>query len=101
MNKVFVVGNLLRATATVLRIFIYTEMAAIIISALLSWVSPFVYNPVKYFFASLADIVEKPLRKLIPPLGPVDLTPFIAILLLIFLDSFLVQTLFDLAVRLR
>ncbi|HDG62570.1 MAG TPA: YggT family protein, partial [Thermotoga sp.] len=35
------------------------------------------------------------------PLGPVDLTPFIAILLLIFLDSFLVQTLFDLAVRLR
>ena len=97
----FVVGNLLRAIAVVIRIFIYTEMAAIIISALLSWVSPFVYNPVKYFFSSLADIVERPLRRIIPPIGPVDITPFIAILILIFLDSFLVQTLFDLAVRLR
>ena len=97
----FVVGNLLNAIATVLRIFIYTEIIAIIISALLSWISPLVYTPIRYFFSSLADIVEKPLRKFIPPLGPVDLTPFIAILLLIFIDSFLVQTLFDLAVRLR
>ncbi len=101
MNEVFVVGNLLRAIAIVLRIFIYTEMVAIIISALLSWVSPFVYNPIRYFFASLADIIERPLRRFIPPLGPIDITPFIAILILIFLDSFLVQTLFDLAVRLR
>jgi len=97
----FVVGNLLNAIATVLRIFIYTEIIAIIVSALLSWISPLVYNPIRYFFSSLADIVEKPLRKFIPPLGSVDLTPFIAILLLIFIDSFLVQTLFDLAVRLR
>ena len=97
----FVLGNFIRAVAVVLRIFIYFEEIAIIISALLSWFSPPYYNPVRAFFDSAAEIVLRPIRRFIPPLGFVDVSPLVAILILVFLDNFLVQTLFDLAVRLR
>lgn len=97
----FVVSNLLFAIAKVLRVLINVEIVFIIISAILSWIPTLRYNPIAMFFHGMADIVLKPLRRIIPPIGMVDITPFIAILILIFLDSFVVQTLLDLALRLR
>ncbi len=95
----FVIGNFIRAMAIVLRIFIYFEMIAVIGSAILSWL-PF-YHPIKHFFDAMAYPILRPLRRYIPPVGMFDFTPLVAILILTFLDAFLVQTLFDLAVRLR
>ncbi len=95
----FVIANFFKALGIVLRIFIYFEIFVIIIDAILSWF-PY-YTPMKYFFYSASQPVLRPLRRIIPPIGPVDITPFIAILILIFLDNFLVQTFFDLAVRLK
>ncbi len=95
----FVIGNFLWAIAVVLRILIYFEMFAVIISAVLSWF-PF-YSPVKHIFDAMAYPILAPLRKLVPPVYTFDFSPLIAILILIFLDSFLVRTLMDLAVRLR
>ncbi len=95
----FVLANFLKALGIVLRIFIYFEIFVIVVDAILSWFPH--YTPLKYFFYSAAQPVLRPLRRFIPPLGTLDITPFIGILLLIFLDNFLVQTLFDLAVRLK
>ncbi|AEH50642.1 YggT family protein [Pseudothermotoga thermarum] len=97
----FVIANFLYAVARVLQIFIYVEISAVIISALLSWITPYHYYPFRNFVDALANIVTKPLRKIIPPIGPVDITPMIAIFILSFLDLFLVRTLIDLAVMLR
>jgi YggT family protein len=49
----------------------------------------------------VSDLIFNPIRKFIPVYaGPFDLSPVIAILFLIFLDRFLIQTLFDIASRL-
>jgi len=65
-------------------------MWAIIIRALLSWVSPDPYNPIVRFLERLTEPVLRPIRKLLPPhrIG-IDLSPLIAVLLI----QFLVQTL--------
>ena len=97
----FVVSNLLLAIAKILRILIDVEIVFIIISAILSWIPTLRYNPISLFFHGMAEIVLRPLRRIIPPIGMIDITPFIAILILIFLDTFLVQTLIDIAIRLR
>lgn len=101
MNGVFVFSNLLLGIAKVLQIFIYFELTCIIISALLSWVTPYHYFPFRQFVDGVSLIMLRPLRKVIPPIGPIDITPMIAILILTFLDVFLVRTLVDLAVMLR
>lgn len=97
----FVLSNLLYAIAKVLQIFIYIELFAVILSALLSWLTPFRYSMFRQFVDSVAGIILRPFRKLLPPIGPVDISPMIAVLVLVFLDNFVVRTLFDLAVRLR
>ncbi|WP_448535140.1 YggT family protein [Pseudothermotoga sp.] len=97
----FVISNLLYAIAIVLQLFIYVEIFAVILSALLSWITPFRYSTFRQFIDAVANIVLRPFRKFIPPIGPVDITPMIAIFVLVFLDNFVVRTLFDLAVRLR
>ncbi|RKX37924.1 MAG: YggT family protein [Thermotogae bacterium] len=97
----FVISNFLLAVATVLKVFIYFEIVAILVSALLSWITPYKYHPLRQFVDAVSNIVLSPLRRFIPPMGPVDITPMIGILILVFLNIFLVQTLLDVAVRIR
>lgn len=63
----------------------------IIIRALMSWVSPDPRNPVVQVIASLTDPVIDPFRKVIPPLGAIDLTPMIVIFIIYFLKTLLVR----------
>ena len=95
----FVVANLVYAIALVLRIIIVLESFCIIVSAALSWF-PFRGN-FSYFCYSMAELINRPVRRFIPPLGPLDIAPIVSILLLIFIDAFLVRSLFDLAEVLR
>jgi YggT family protein len=66
---------------------IYTWV--IIIRALISWVSPDPSNPLVRMLVLVTEPVLKPIRKLVPPrkLGGLDLSPMIAILLLVFLKN--------------
>ena len=75
----------------VLRIFIWI----VIIRAILSWVQiPSLYS-VSVILYYLTEPVLKPVRKFIPPykLGGIDISPMIIILLILFIDSFLVKSL--------
>jgi len=65
--------------ALVLTVF----LVAVIIQVILSWVSPGHYNPVIGLVNRIAEPVLKPIRKFIPPLGGLDLTPLFASLLLV------------------
>lgn len=88
--------------ALILRILVNIEITAIIISVLLSWVTPYKYHPVRTFFDRLAEFVVGPLRKALPlRAGILDFTPLLAILLLLFVDRFIVESLFDLARMLK
>lgn len=53
-------------------------LLAIIIRVIASWLGVFRYNRWMRPVYALTDWVIEPLRKIIPPLGPIDITPIIA-----------------------
>jgi YggT family protein len=59
---------------------IYVFMAAMFIQAVLSWVSP--VHPNAPFFDAFTRPLLKPLQKVIPPIGGVDISPVFAFLVL-------------------
>lgn len=70
---------------------------AIIIMAILSWVNPGTYNPVTGLLYSLTEPVIRPFRKLLPPMGGMDLTPMLAIIALYVLKMLVLPPLYHLA----
>ncbi len=94
----YVLGNLIYAFAMVLNIAITVYIWIIIIRALLSWVNPDPYNPIVRFLAAVTDPVLAPIRRRLPYLGGLDVSPIIVILILYFLRLFLVPTLIRVAV---
>lgn len=55
---------------------------AILIRIILSWVAPHTHNPVTAIIGAIAEPVLRPFRRVIPPLGGLDVSPIIAIVLL-------------------
>lgn len=60
----------------------------VILRALLSWISPG-HHPVARVLDQLTDPVLKPIRRVIPPLGGLDLSPLVFLLLMGFLSRLL------------
>jgi YggT family protein len=90
----FVFGDLLISIATILDYLLGFYKWVVIIAALLSWVNPDPYNPIVRFLYSVTEPVFRPIRRLIGHrLGPIDISPIIVILAIIFIQSFLVRTL--------
>jgi len=57
-------------------------MLIIFVSILLGWFAPGHYNPVTAMVHSMAQPILAPFRRLIPPLGGLDITPVIPLILL-------------------
>lgn len=55
---------------------------AILIRALLSWVSPDPSNPIVQALDAITEPILQPLRQVIPRMGGIDLTPMVAIIVL-------------------
>ena len=68
-------------------------MFAIFLRAILSWFVPQGDHPVVRFLRDVTDPLLLPIRRVIPSVGMLDLTPFAAILLLQLLRSILIPTL--------
>lgn len=95
-------GNLLLALAQVLDIVINIYMWVIIIRSLISWVSPDPYNPIVQFLYRITEPVLSRARRYIPPLGGgLDLSPLVVILVLLFANRFLVQSLAEFGFQLK
>ncbi len=97
----FLLANLLGATAKILNIVLTMYMWIIIIRALLTWVNPDPHNPIVQFLYRITEPVLYPIRKKMPYLGGIDFSPLVAFLIIIFLQYFLVDSLAELAARLR
>jgi len=96
----FVFGNLLSAVAAVLDILLQTLLLVIFINAVLSWVRPDPGHPIVMFLDRVSDLVCNPIRRLIPTaVSGIDFAPFIAMLLILGVRLFAVNTLRDLANR--
>lgn len=97
----FVLGNLLSATAAVLGILLNLWSFIVVVSAVLSWLPIDPYHPAASVIRRLSDLICDPIRKIVPmhSLG-VDLSPLFAILLLQFTNQFVVESLRQLGSRL-
>jgi len=87
-------ANFLGAFAYIIHIILRIYMWIVIIRAILSWVNiPSLYQ-VSVMLYHLTEPVMRPFRRIIPPhkMGGIDITPIIVILLILFVDSFLVQS---------
>lgn len=84
-------ANLLNGLAVVVEMVLSAAMWMLIISALISWVSPDPFNPIVRFLHAVTHPMLKPVRRFVPPLGgKVDISPIILIILIAFLQTFLV-----------
>ncbi len=83
---------------TVVDLFFSILTWAIIIRVLLTWIpglSPF--NPVVRFLASITDPILEPARRIIPPIGMIDISPIVVLFVLQLVREFLVRFLINLA----
>ncbi|MDX1765204.1 MAG: YggT family protein [bacterium] len=97
----FVFGNFLQAIAQILHMVITIYIWIVIISALISWVNPDPYNPVVRFLRGATEPVLYRIRRFMPMVGGIDFSPMVLILLLYFVDMFVIRTLSDVAYSLR
>jgi YggT family protein len=96
----FVARNLIVALASVVDWVLWAYMWTFIIRAVLSWVSPDPYNPIVRALYAVTEPVLSLLRRKLPLFaGSIDFSPMVAILIILFLQRFVVQTLVDLAMR--
>src|SRR5262245_12017216 len=61
---------------------LYVLNFAIIIRALMSWFNPSMENPIVRFVIEITEPVLAPLRRIVPRIGMIDITPIVAILLM-------------------
>lgn len=97
----FVAGNILQGLAYVLDTVLFLYMWLIIIRALISWVNPDPWNPIVQFLARATDPVLIVIRRRVGILGGIDVSPILAILLIMFLQYAVVQTIRDVGLRLH
>ena len=76
MIAVLLVG----AAFDLVRYSLYLLVFAVIVQAVLSWVNP--HSPVQPLFDAMTRLFLQPLRRMIPLLGNVDLSPLVLLVLL-------------------
>ena len=97
----FALGHLIEALAYVLDLALTIYMWVIIARALLSWVNPDPCNSIVQFLYKVTEPVLGWVRARVPVVfGGLDLAPLVVLLAIVFLQRFLVATLFELARRL-
>lgn len=96
----FVVHNFMSAIAQLLDFLLTAYMWVIVGRAVVSWVSADPYNPVVRFLYEATEPVLSRIRRWLPiNFGSIDFSPMILIMAIIFLQSFLVATLRQLAMQ--
>ena len=97
----FILSNFLLAIVKILNIGLTIYMWIIIARAVISWVNPDPYNPIVRFLNTVTEPVLYRIRRFIPAyFGGFDFSPILVLLVILFIQTFLVQSLYQLAVRL-
>ncbi len=94
----FVVNNFVGAIAQLIDFLLTAYMWIIIGRAVISWVNADPYNPIVRFLYNVTEPLLSRIRQKLPMnMGGIDFSPMILILAIMFLQSFLVPTLKELA----
>ncbi|MDQ6978744.1 MAG: YggT family protein [Mariprofundaceae bacterium] len=87
------VGYFLQAVAGVFGLLIQIAIFAVVARAILSWVSPDPYNPIVKLIYQITDPMLRPFYRWVPPFYGIDWTPIVLLMVLYFVDAFVVQSL--------
>ncbi len=82
--------SLLMAVPKLLELIINIFLFSILIQVILSWVSPGNYNPAVGVIHSLTEPLLGPARRVIPPIGGIDLSPMVVMIGLYLLQMLLI-----------
>ncbi len=94
----FVVNNFMMAIAQLVDFLLTAYMWVIIGRAVISWVNADPSNPIVRFLYEVTEPLLSRIRRLLPmSMGGIDFSPMILIMAIMFLQSFLVPTLKQLA----
>jgi YggT family protein len=99
----FIIANFISALALVIDYVLWIYLWIVIIRALVSWVNPDPYNSIVRFLYSVTEPVLYRLRRSMPFLyaSGIDFSPLLVFVIILFLQRFLVQSLYDLASAIR
>jgi YggT family protein len=91
-------SNFIIALARMIDVVLTVYMWIIVARALISWVNPDPYNKIVIFLYNVTEPVLQPIRRMIPRHNlPVDFAPLVVLLVIMFLQYFLVQTMIQIA----
>jgi len=94
--------NFLIALAQVLDIVLWAYMWIVVARALVSWVNPDPHNPIVRFLYGATEPVLYRIRRALPVYaGGIDFSPLIVFVAVVFLQRFLIRSLYDLAQSIR
>jgi len=97
----FMLGNFLLAIAKLINFVLSAYIWVVIARAVITWVNADPYNPIVRFLHQATDPLLMRIRRVLPAMGGLDLSPMVLILVIVFLQSFLVPTLQQIAVSLQ
>lgn len=94
----FVASNFIMALAGIVDFLLTAYMWVIIGRAVISWVNADPYNPIVRFLYEITEPVLGRIRRYLPvSMGSMDFSPIILIVIILFLQSFLVPTMKQMA----
>ena len=99
----FILSNFISAVANILNFLLSAVYWLVIIRALISWVNPDPGNAIVQFLYKATEPILEPVRRSLPlafRFG-IDISPIIVIILIMFLKSFLIKSLYDLSMWVR
>lgn len=100
----FIIAYILEGLAVIIGLGLTIMYWLILIRALISWVILDPFNPIVLFLRRVTDPILEPIRQLMMPLTlriRIDLSPFVAFFVIIFLQRSLVGVLFYIAYMLK
>ena len=95
----YIIGYFILAVAKVMDIVLIAYMWVIIARAVLSWVNPDPFNPIVRFIHNVTEPVLYQIRTRIPVnFGGMDVSPIVVFACIIFLRTFVVNSLNQMAI---
>jgi YggT family protein len=92
-----IAGIAVLAVAELINLVFTIYLITLIAQAVLSWIGPGTYNPLTSLLYTLNEPVLRPIRRLIPVISGIDLSPLVALIAIQLLKILLVGPIFDIA----
>ena len=96
-HRVAALAVLVLSVAELVQLAIYVFLFSILIQVIMSWINPGSYNPVLSVLYSLNEPLLAPARRVVPPIGGLDLSPIVVMVALQLVAILLVGPLRQLA----